>query len=198
MQQYTLRLECCKLTKMVNFQTPAPNQPFPLPIERQKSSIPKVEQLKLWNLLVRGVFFRQELRRHGCIPANRCFSMLSCGKVDHWTLGSVTWDHLVLSIQGWEFEEGSLAPEDMDHIIKIHNANNESAWQEVAFILTTSVVISPFLLKRTRRLHLTHHRVQTTRQRVAKALSTLFKVESVQLLILKENLRYTGPVLTTY
>merc|ERR1712109_188696 len=23
------------------------------------------------------------------------------------------------------------APEDMDHIIKIHNANNESAWQEV-------------------------------------------------------------------
>jgi len=33
--------------------------------------------------------------------------------------------------KGWEFEEGSLAPEDMDHIIKIHNANNESAWQEV-------------------------------------------------------------------
>ena len=34
-------------------------------------------------------------------------------------------------LSGWEFEEGSLAPEDMDHIIKIHNANNESAWQEV-------------------------------------------------------------------
>ena len=37
-------------------------------------------------------------------------------------------------LSGWEFEEGSLAPEDMDHIIKIHNANNESAWQEVNII----------------------------------------------------------------
>ena len=37
-------------------------------------------------------------------------------------------------LSGWEFEEGSLAPEDMDHIIKIHNANNESAWQEVKII----------------------------------------------------------------
>ena len=34
-------------------------------------------------------------------------------------------------LSGWEFEEGSLAPEDMDHIIKIHNANNEAAWHEV-------------------------------------------------------------------
>ena len=109
----------------------------------------------------------------------------------------MTLDHLVLSIQGWEFEEGSLAPEDMDHIIKIHNANNESAWQEVAFILITSVATSPFPLKKMKLLHLTHHRVQATWQRVAKALSTLFKLESVQLLILKENLRYTGPVLTT-
>ena len=36
---------------------------------------------------------------------------------------------------GWEFEEGSLAPKDMEHIIKIHNANNESAWQEVTIII---------------------------------------------------------------
>ena len=183
---------------MVYCQTPAPNQPFPLPIERQKSSIPKVEQLKLWNLLVRKCFFfRQELRRHGCILANRCFSMLSCEKVDHWTLGSVTCDHLVLFLQGWEFEEGSLAPEDMDHIIKIHNANNESAWQEVAFILITSVVTSPFPLKKMKLLHLTHHRVQATWQRISKALQTLFKIESVQSLILKENLRNTGSVLLT-
>ena len=40
---------------------------------------------------------------------------------------------------GWEFEEGSLAPEDMDHIIKIHNANNESAWQEVILIIHTFI-----------------------------------------------------------
>merc|ERR1711915_341284 len=33
--------------------------------------------------------------------------------------------------KGWEFGPDDLAQEDMDHIIKIHNANNESAWQEV-------------------------------------------------------------------
>ena len=42
-------------------------------------------------------------------------------------------------LSGWEFEEGSLAPEDMDHIIKIHNANNESAWQEVTFTIHTFI-----------------------------------------------------------
>ena len=57
---------------------------------------------------------------------------------------------IIQILLGWEFEEGSLAPEDMEHIIKIHNANNESAWQEVAFILITSVVTSPFPLKKTR------------------------------------------------
>ena len=36
---------------------------------------------------------------------------------------------------GWEFEENTLSPEDMDHVIKIHNANNESAWQEVIIII---------------------------------------------------------------
>ena len=41
------------------------------------------------------------------------------------------------SFLGWEFEEGSLAQEDMEHIIKIHNANNESAWQEVTFTIPT-------------------------------------------------------------
>jgi len=76
-------------------QTPAPNQPFPLPIERQKSSIPKAGTDETWTYPSQQMFFNALLRK------------------------------------GWEFEEGSLAPEDMDHVIKIHNANNESAWQEV-------------------------------------------------------------------
>merc|ERR1719494_1540602 len=76
-------------------QTPAPNQPFPLPIERQKSSIPKAGTVETWVYPSQQMFFNALLRK------------------------------------GWEFEEGSLVPEDMDHIIKIHNANNESAWQEV-------------------------------------------------------------------
>merc|ERR1712062_657757 len=60
-------------------QTPAPNQPFPLPIERQKSSIPKAGTEETWVYPSQQMFFNALLRK------------------------------------GWEFEEGSLAPEDMDH-----------------------------------------------------------------------------------
>lgn len=34
-------------------------------------------------------------------------------------------------ITGWRWKEDALEPKDMDDIIKIHNANNEQAWQEV-------------------------------------------------------------------
>lgn len=33
--------------------------------------------------------------------------------------------------KGWRWKESDLSPEDMDHIISIHNANNEMAWAEV-------------------------------------------------------------------
>jgi len=33
--------------------------------------------------------------------------------------------------KGWRWEKDSLNPQDMSHIIRIHNANNEQAWQEV-------------------------------------------------------------------
>lgn len=33
--------------------------------------------------------------------------------------------------KGWRWKEEDLSQKDMDHIIKIHNANNEQAWQEV-------------------------------------------------------------------
>merc|ERR1712226_1293233 len=76
-------------------QRPSPDQPFALPIERQKSTIPKAGTEETWTYPSQQMFWNALLRK------------------------------------GWEFEEGSLAQEDMEHIIKIHNANNESAWQEV-------------------------------------------------------------------
>ena len=33
--------------------------------------------------------------------------------------------------KGWRWKESDLEPKDMDDIIKIHNSNNEQAWQEV-------------------------------------------------------------------
>ena len=33
--------------------------------------------------------------------------------------------------KGWKFKEEELKPEDMKHIIAIHNKNNEEAWQEI-------------------------------------------------------------------
>nr|CAG4636478.1 EOG090X0CJG [Eubosmina coregoni]SVE70035.1 EOG090X0CJG [Eubosmina coregoni] len=33
--------------------------------------------------------------------------------------------------KGWRWKESDLEPKDMDNIIKIHNSNNEQAWQEV-------------------------------------------------------------------
>ncbi|KAF5300253.1 hypothetical protein FQR65_LT09208 [Abscondita terminalis] len=33
--------------------------------------------------------------------------------------------------KGWRWKDDELSQKDMDHIIKIHNANNEQAWKEV-------------------------------------------------------------------
>ena len=76
-------------------QLPAPNQPFPLPTDRQKSSIPRA------------------------------------GTQDNWVYPSQQMFYNALLRKGWEFGPDDLEQSDMDHIIKIHNANNESAWQEV-------------------------------------------------------------------
>lgn len=37
--------------------------------------------------------------------------------------------------KGWRWKEEDIAPKDMADIIKIHNANNEQAWQEVHYEL---------------------------------------------------------------
>ena len=76
-------------------QLPAPDQPFPLPTNRQKSSIPR------------------------------------SGTEDNWHYPSQQMFYNALRRKGWEFGPDDLEQQDMDYIIKIHNANNENAWEEV-------------------------------------------------------------------
>ena len=44
-------------------QRPAPNQPFPLPIDRQKSSIPKAGTEETWQYPSQQMFFNALLRK---------------------------------------------------------------------------------------------------------------------------------------
>lgn len=79
-------------------QNPAPDQPFPLPTDRQVSTIPKAtegEKKEFWVYPSQQMFWNAMLRK------------------------------------GWQWKKDDLQPNDMDNIIKIHNANNEQAWQEV-------------------------------------------------------------------
>ena len=76
-------------------QMPAADQPFPLPTNRQKSSIPR------------------------------------SGTEDNWVYPSQQMFYNALRRKGWEFGPDDLEQSDMDYIIKIHNANNENAWEEV-------------------------------------------------------------------
>lgn len=78
-------------------QQPAPDQPFPLPTERQRSRIPKAggAEGETWEYPSQQMFWNAMLRK------------------------------------GWRWRESELQPEDMAHIIRIHNANNDHAWEEV-------------------------------------------------------------------
>lgn len=77
-------------------QRPAPDQPFALPTERQKSKIPKSgTDGETWVYPSQQMFWNAMLRK------------------------------------GWRWNESDITPKAMDHIIKIHNTNNEAAWEEV-------------------------------------------------------------------
>ena len=77
-------------------QRPSPDQPFPLPTNRQKSSIPKAGTEETWVYPSQQMFWNAMLRK------------------------------------GWRWkEEDTIDPNTMADIIKIHNRNNEDAWQEV-------------------------------------------------------------------
>jgi len=76
-------------------QRPSPDQPFELPIERQKSSIPRAGTDQTWVYPSQQMFWNAMLRK------------------------------------GWRWKDEDVDQSTMDSIIKIHNANNEEAWQEV-------------------------------------------------------------------
>lgn len=79
-------------------QNRAPDQPFPLPTDRQVSTIPKATQ--------------DDKKEFWLYPSQQMF-----------------WNAMLR--KGWQWKKDDLKPNDMDNIIKIHNANNEQAWQEV-------------------------------------------------------------------
>ena len=58
-------------------------------------------------------------------------SVIRISMQDNWVYPSQQMFYNALLRKGWEFGPEDLEQSDMDHIIKIHNANNESAWQEV-------------------------------------------------------------------
>lgn len=82
-------------------QRPAPDQPFPLPIDRQTSSIPKA----------------------GAVSED--------GKQDSWVYPSQQMFWNAMLRKGWRWKDDDLSQKDMAHIIRIHNVNNEAAWKEV-------------------------------------------------------------------
>ncbi|CAL8090541.1 unnamed protein product [Calicophoron daubneyi] len=78
-------------------QRPSPGQPFPLPTDRQVSSIPKADTQngEKWVYPSAQMFWNAMLRK------------------------------------GWRWRDEDISQQDMDHIIRIHNVNNEVAWREV-------------------------------------------------------------------
>ncbi|KAL1006688.1 hypothetical protein UPYG_G00075430 [Umbra pygmaea] len=76
-------------------QLPSPDQPFPLPLNREESTIPRAGTDKKWVYPSEQMFWNAMLRK------------------------------------GWRWKEDDLDPHDMSNIIKIHNTNNEQAWQEI-------------------------------------------------------------------
>ncbi|MCJ8728612.1 hypothetical protein PDJAM_G00006330 [Pangasius djambal] len=76
-------------------QQPASDQPFPLPVNREESTIPRFGTEKNWVYPSEQMFWNAMLRK------------------------------------GWRWKDDSLSSGDMTNIIKIHNRNNEQAWEEI-------------------------------------------------------------------
>lgn len=79
-------------------QQPSPDQPFPLPTDREVSGIPKAGD---------------------------------SGKEQFWVYPSQQMFWNAMLRKGWQWNKEDISQQDMQHIIRIHNANNEKAWHEV-------------------------------------------------------------------
>ncbi|XP_053388555.1 holocytochrome c-type synthase-like, partial [Mercenaria mercenaria] len=53
------------------------------------------------------------------------------GTEDNWVYPSQQMFWNAMLRKGWRWKEDEISQNDMGHIIKIHNSNNEQAWQEV-------------------------------------------------------------------
>ena len=53
------------------------------------------------------------------------------GKNENWVYPSEQMFWNAMLRKGWRWKKGDIEKEDMSNIIRIHNANNEQAWQEV-------------------------------------------------------------------
>jgi len=87
-------------------QQPAPDQPFPLSIKRERSTIPKAAAAGTG---AQGGEQKDEFWEY---PSAQMF-----------------WNAMLK--KGWRWREDDLSERDMNNIIRIHNANNELAWNEV-------------------------------------------------------------------
>lgn len=99
-------------------QTPAPDQPFPLPTTRQVSTIPKA-------------IVKEGESPFWVYPSPQVFYVYVLIEVllNYEIAFKMFWNAMLR--KGWRWKDDELNPTDMDHIIKIHNANNEQAWLEV-------------------------------------------------------------------
>jgi len=66
------------------------------------------------------------------LPTKRITSNIpKAGTDENWVYPSPQMFWNAMLRKGWRWKDDDLNPNDMDHIIHIHNANNEMAWQEV-------------------------------------------------------------------
>lgn len=67
------------------------------------------------------------------LPTDRQVSSIpkSSGEGEFWVYPSQQMFWNAMLRKGWRWKNDDIAPKDMEDIIKIHNANNEQAWQEV-------------------------------------------------------------------
>lgn len=92
-------------------QKPHPEQPFKLSTERQTSSIPKADGTGNWEYPSEQMFWNAMIRKGW-----------------NWKDHVEGKDPQYAGLKG---DEAKFHGKDMNHIIRIHNANNESAWQEI-------------------------------------------------------------------
>ena len=112
-------------------QEPLPDQPFSLSKERQTSSIPKADTNENWVYPSQQMFFNAMVKKVR-YSDDRLIQLSVGGPCTHTHTEAISISaHTHTCMQGWKWKEWDLTPEDMKHIIDIHNRNNEEAWQEV-------------------------------------------------------------------